>query len=174
MIGRYQVACSLDGFIAGPNGEADWIIMDPEIDFQAMFEQCDTFLIGRKSFEAMGGATRLSTPGNVEHVFSRTLRAEDYPGVSIVSEDAGDFVKKLRAGSGKDIWLWGGGELFRSLLSLGVVDTVEVGVMPVLLGDGIPLFPSPGPQTSLRLINHRVYPKSGIVGLEYSATGTAT
>ena len=106
-------------------------------------------------------------------MFSRTLRAEDYPGVSIVSDDSGALVKKLRAESGKDIWLWGGGELFRSLLSLGVVDTVEVGVIPVLLGDGIPLFPSPAPQTSLRLTNHRVYPKSGIVGLEYSITGPA-
>ncbi len=170
MIGRrvrYQVACSLDGFIAGPNGEADWIIMDPEIDFEAIFEQFDTFLIGRKSFEAMGGATQRSTPGNVKCVFSRTLRAEDYPGVTIVNEDAGAFVENLKEESGKDIWLWGGGELFRSLLSLGVVDTVEVGVIPILLGDGIPLFPSPGPQTSLKLTKHYVT-KLGIVGLEYS------
>ncbi len=170
---RYQVACSLDGYIAGPNGEADWIIMDPEIDFQAMFDEVDTFLIGRRSFEAMGGAAQRSTPGNVKYVFSRTLRAEDYPGVSIVSDDSGALVKKLRAESGKDIWLWGGGVLFRSLLSLGVVDTVEVGVVPVLLGDGIPLFPSPAPRTSLRLTNHKVYPKSGIIGLEYSITGPA-
>ena len=165
---RYQVACSLDGFIAGPNGEADWIIMDPEIDFQAVFDQVDTFLIGRHTFEAMGKVGQRGTPGKATYVFSRTLRAEDYPGVTIVSDDSGALVKKLRAESGKDIWLWGGGVLFRSLLSLGLVDTVEVGVIPVLLGDGIPLFPSPAPKTSLRLTNHRVYSKSGIVGLEYS------
>ncbi len=170
---RYQVACSLDGYIAGPNGEADWIVMDPEIDFQAHFDQFDTFLIGRHAFQAMGGATQRSEPGKAIYVFSRTLRAEDYPEVSIVSDDSGALVEKLRAESGKDIWLWGGGVLFRSLLSLGVVDTVEVAVIPVLLGDGIPLFPSPAPQTSLRLTNHQVYPKSGIVGLEYSITGPA-
>ena len=168
---RYQVACSLDGYIAGPNGEADWIVMDPGIDFQAIFDQFDTFLIGRHSFEAMGGSAQRSKPGKVVYVFSRTLRAEDYPGVSIVSDDAGALVEKLRAESGKDIWLWGGGVLFRSLLSLGVVDTVEVAVMPVLLGDGIPLFPSPATRASLRLTNHHVYSKSGIVGLEYSITG---
>ena len=52
---RYVVAMSLDGYIAGPNGEADWIIMDPEIDFQALFDQFDTFLMGRRTFEGMGG-----------------------------------------------------------------------------------------------------------------------
>ncbi len=170
---RYQVACSLDGFIAGPNGEADWIIMDPEIDFQATFDQFDTFLIGRRTFQAMGKVAQRGTPGKATYVFSRTLRAEDYPGVSIVSEDSGAFVEDLRAKSGKDIWLFGGGVLFRSLLSLGVVDTVEVGVIPVLLGDGIPLFPSPALQTSLRLTNHQVYSKSGIIGLEYSITRPA-
>ncbi len=53
---RYVVAMSLDGYIAGPNGEADWIIMDPDIDFRALFEQFDTFLMGRRTFEGMGGA----------------------------------------------------------------------------------------------------------------------
>jgi len=52
---RYVVAMSLDGYIAGPNGEADWIIMDPDIDFGALFEQFDTFLLGRRTFEGMAG-----------------------------------------------------------------------------------------------------------------------
>ena len=52
---RYAVAMSLDGYIAGPKGEADWIIMDPEIDFTGTFEQFDTFLLGRRTFEVAGG-----------------------------------------------------------------------------------------------------------------------
>jgi dihydrofolate reductase len=76
-------------------------------------------------------------------------------------------VAALRAESGKDIWLFGGGSLFHSLLDVGLVDTVEVGIMPVLLGDGIPLFPRPARQTKLELTGHRVY-KTGIVGLEYA------
>ena len=61
---RYAVAMSLDGYIAGPMGEADWIIMDPDIDFNALFEQFDTFLLGRRTFEAMGPARQGSSPGS--------------------------------------------------------------------------------------------------------------
>ncbi len=68
---------------------------------------------------------------------------------------------------GTDIWLWGGSGLFHSLLGAGLVDGVDVAVIPVLLGGGIPLLPTPAPRTTLALRNQRVYEKSGIVGLEY-------
>ena len=164
---RYAVAMSLDGYIAGPEGEADWIIMDPEIDFGAMFERFDTFLIGRRTFEPMARAKKDKTPGVKTFVFSRTLRQEDYPGVTIVAEAVEETVAALRAEPGKDIWLFGGGSLFRSLLEAGLVDTVEVAIMPVLLGEGIALLPPPARQTKLKLTGHRVY-KTGIVSLEYS------
>ncbi len=166
---RYCVATSLDGYIAGPNGEADWIIMDPEIDFNAIFSRFDTFLLGRKTFEMMlksgqGGAS----PGTKTFVFSKTLQQGDYPDVTIVVDNAEKILSELRTQSGKDIWLFGGGGLFRSLLALGCVDTVEVAVVPVLLGAGIPFLPAPAKQTKLRLTGHRVYQKSGIVSLEYA------
>ena len=164
---RYAVAMSLDGFIAGPKGEADWIIMDPEIDFGALMEQFDTFLLGRRTFEPMANAGKGETPGVKTFVFSRTLQQADYPDVTIVSERVEETVAALRAESGKDIWLFGGGSLFRSLLDAGLVDTVEVAIMPVLLGDGIPLIPPPTRQTKLMLTGHKVY-KTGIVSLEYS------
>ena len=100
-------------------------------------------------------------------VFSRTLRQQDYPGVTIVAEGVEETVAALRAEPGKDIWLFGGGSLFRSLLDAGLVDTVEVAIMPVLLGEGIPLLPPPAKQTKLKLTGHKVY-KTGIVSLEYS------
>lgn len=165
---RYHVAASLDGYIAGPNGEADWIIMDPDIDFGELFNQFDTFLMGRGTFESMvrqqGSA---AMPGMKVIVFSRTLRKEDYPDVTIVAEPSEKVLTALRNESGKDIWLFGGGSLFRSLLEIRMVDTVEIAVIPVLLGGGIPLLPTPAARTKLKLTGHRVY-KTGIVLLEYA------
>jgi dihydrofolate reductase len=132
---RYQVAMSLDGYIAGPKDEADWIVMDPDIDFGALFEQFDTFLLGRRTFEAMERAGQGMSLGGKTFVFSRTLRQQDYPGVIIVAEGVEETVAALRAEPGKDIWLFGGGSLFRSLLDAGLVDAVEVAIIPVLLGE---------------------------------------
>ena len=164
----YGGAMSLDGFIAGPNGEYDWIVMDPDIDFAAMMGRFDTFLIGRKTFEAMRrmGNAAPPTPGIRNIVCSRTLRPADCPGATL-SDDAQSFVTELRTKPGKDIALFGGGELFRSLLSAGLVDEVAVSVIPVLLGGGIPLLPSPADRARLKLKNHRIYEKTGTVGLEY-------
>ena len=165
---RYAAAASLDGYIAGPKGEADWIIMDPEIDFQALFAQFDTALIGRRTFEEMvRGKKANPMPAMKTLVFSRTLQQRDYPKVTIVAENAAETLTRLRAEPGKDIWLFGGGLLFRSLLDLGLVDTVEVGIIPALLGGGIPLLPPPAKQAKLKLTGHKVY-KAGIVSLEYA------
>ncbi len=164
---RYWVAASLDGYIAGPKGEADWIIMDPAIDFGAIFNQFDTVLIGRRTFEGMLSAGNVRMPGMKILVFSRTLRQQDYPAVTIVAENAKETLAALRTNPGKDIWLFGGGSLFRSLAEAGLVDTVEIAIIPILLGAGIQLLPSPADRIKLRLTAHQVY-KSGIVSLEYT------
>ena len=111
---RYTVAMSLDGYIAGPNGESDWIIMDPDIDFGALMNRFDTVLMGRGIFEATsahdGGG---SMPGMKAVVVSRTLRQQDYPNVTIIGDSLEEAISRLRAEPGKDIWLFGGGSLFR-------------------------------------------------------------
>ncbi len=164
---RYSVAMSLDGYIAGPKGEFDWILMDPDIDFGALFKDFDTVLMGRKSYEAARQQGGGGMPGMQAYVFSRTLRPADCPDVT-VSDNPEDTLTAIKAKSGKDIWLFGGGSLFRSLLDLGMVDAVEVAIIPVLLGGGLPLLPHPARLAKLRLTKHRVYEKTGTVALEYA------
>ena len=168
---RYQVAVSLDGFIAGPDGEFDWIPMDPSIDFAAVFKDFDTAVMGRKTYEVLSAADgQGALPGLDVIVFSQTLPAATYPGVQIVNDDPGEHVATLKALPGRDIWLYGGGVLFRSLLDAGLVDTVELCVVPVLLGDGIPVLP-PGPAHKLTLADHKTLPATGMVALSYSLPG---
>jgi dihydrofolate reductase len=163
---------SVDGYIAGPNGEFDWIVHDPTIDFAAELAEFDTFLLGRKTYElAVQPGSPGFPPGSRAFVFSRTL-AEAVPGFTIEREVSHERVESIRRQAEKDVWLFGGGELFRSLLALGLVDTVEVTVSPVLLGHGLQLLPQPAPRTTLQLAHQRTYP-SGIVKLAYDVVPTA-
>ncbi len=165
---RYSVAASLDGYIAGPRGEFDWIPNDPSVDFASLFAKVDTVLLGRRSYELVrqqGGSPWAA--GTRVYVFSGTLRPEEHPGVTIVRDDVGSLVASLRSEAGDgEIWLFGGGSLFRSLLAEGQVDAVEITVVPVLLGGGVPLVQPGAPRTVLALTGTRTYP-SGMVSLSY-------
>jgi dihydrofolate reductase len=164
---RYNVAMSLDGYISGPNGEADWIVPDPEVDFAALWAQFDTGLMGRKTYDV--AKTRLGEgafSGMKVSVVSRTMRQSEYPKIGVISELTRERVGDLRDRATKDIWLFGGGELFLSLLEMGEVDMVEVSVMPVLLGAGVKLLPNTAAQIKLKLSSQKVY-RSGIVSLAY-------
>jgi dihydrofolate reductase len=164
---RYSVAMSLDGYIADPKGGYDWIVIDPDIDFGAMFKDYDTVLMGRKSYDAAKTQGGYGMPGMKAYVFSKTLRQQECPDAT-VSDDPKETVPALKETKGKNIWLFGGGELFRSLLGLGLVDAIEVAIIPVVLGGGLPMLPSPATRAKLTLTKQRVYEKTGTVLLNYA------
>ncbi len=164
---RYSVAASLDGFIAGPNGEFDWIPLDPEIDFAALYASFSAIVMGRRSYEvyvATGGGVGPALP---VYVYSRTLPEGERDGATFVRDGVAHVRELKAAGEGKPIWLWGGSELFRELAAAKVVDGVDVAVLPIVLGGGIPLMATPGPRLPLRLRAQRLYRTSGILFLEY-------
>ncbi|HET7603290.1 MAG TPA: dihydrofolate reductase family protein [Gemmatimonadales bacterium] len=163
----YRVAASLDGYIAGPNGEVDWIVHDPTINFATLYDSVDTVLLGRRTYELTRQPGAPAWPkGWQVHVFSRTLQPEQHPGVTVVSDDAGARVAALRAAPGRQIWLFGGASLFRSLLEAKAVDVIEIVVVPVLLGGGTPLVEPGAVMTRLALEDVERYP-NGLLRLRY-------
>jgi dihydrofolate reductase len=170
----YSVGCSLDGYIAGPDGSVDWLnrvaskAIGEDFGMGAFFKSIDTVLMGRKTYEhaLKMGMGKDGYTGMKNYIFSRTLPPGERDGVEYVSVAVKDLVAKLRKVPGKNIWLCGGGELARQALAEGIVDEVTLGVTPVLIGAGRPTFPSTFPETDLELIECKQY-KAGILGLTY-------
>jgi len=162
---RYAVVMSLDGYIAGPKGEADWIVADPTVDiaefFKAFYSQFDTAVMGRRTYELVGGGIE----GLRTYVFSRTLSPANCKGVTVLSDGLAELAR-LRGENGRDIWLFGGGSLFGSLAAAGLVDSVELGVMPVLLGRGTPVISGITTRVKLKLM-HTEHSAVGVVSLKY-------
>ena len=167
---RYSVAASLDGYIAGPNGEFDWILMDPEIDFAALYAGFSALVMGRRSYDVFAATGGGVGPALPTYVYSRNLPEGERDGITFV-RDAAAHVRTLKQSQGKPLWLWGGGELFRHLATEGLVDGIDVAIIPVLLGGGLSLLPPPGPRLSLRLKTQRLYSATGTLFVEYDVTG---
>lgn len=139
---RYNCAISLDGFIASPDGSTNWIVEDPSIDFDTLYAEFSTFVMGRKTYETMlayGDRNPLKSKSREEMVIaSRSLDPEKHQDVTVVREEAIEYVEQLKQNeNGKDIWLFGGGELATLLLEARLVDIVEVAIMPVMIGEGV-------------------------------------
>lgn len=164
-----SVAVSLDGYIEGPGGEYDWCFADQGI-ISGFLRRVDALLMGRKTYELAlrvdGG--RRPFPKKAHHVVSNTLR-EVAPWAELISGDVAGAVRQLKAGKGKDIWLFGGAELTRTLLEAGLLDELVLAVHPILLGAGKPLFGALSRRIKLTLVESRPYP-SGLVLSTYAVT----
>ena len=160
------VAMSLDGFIAGPNEEIDWLFTDQDYGLSKFYKSVDTVLIGRKTYDFMLRHGKKSYKGKENYVFSRSQKVSDSPDVKYVSQGPAKFVRQIRQSKGKDIWLVGGGELFAYLLNRGQVDDIILAVHPTVLGKGIALFPQRSNPVKLKLVTHRNF-DTGLVVLHY-------
>jgi dihydrofolate reductase len=163
----YLVRASVDGMIAGPDGELDWLFTHKEGEVAEFFGRTDAVLLGTATYDYMLAHGLEAYPGLKNYVFSRTLRQVDHPDVTIVTTDPTPFVKKLKEEEGGGIWLLGGGVIFRYLLAARLVDEIVVLLHPVLLGGGVPLLPRCEVITPLEL-QDTVQLDSGLVRLRYS------
>jgi len=150
----YGGACSLDGFLAGPDGALDWLHFSKDVQevMAASWASTDTILMGRKTWEgAAGSGGGGGMAGIKSYLFSRTLTSVPGKGVELVTSDAGEFVRHLKAQPGKDILVMSGGNFATSLLQAGVIDEIGLNIHPVLLGSGVPAFLNPGKRVALEL-----------------------
>lgn len=131
-------ASSVDGYIEGPNGEYDWILIDKEIDFTESAKRFDTYFFGRKSYEAVLKMGNKPTAGITNYVFSTTLPSVDKD-YRLVTGNVKGQVIDIKQKQGKDIAVFGGANLLTSLLNFQLVDEVSVSIIPVLLGSGKPM-----------------------------------
>src|SRR5262249_10339089 len=132
------------------------------------FATVDTAIMGRKTYDvskAMGGGGGFG--GNLKSfVLSRTLAPGEREGLTFTRESPASLVKTIRNQEGKDIWLMGGGEIAREFLKADLVDELYLGIVPVLIGEGIPLFPPGFPQRDFELIENKTFSK-GLIALRY-------
>lgn len=170
------IATSADGYIARPDGDVDWLNRRPDtVDYgmRAFYPTIDTILWGRRTYDWLlnyykkkGKKTGMFDRKLANYVFSRKPPRRGAPGVEFVSEPVKAFAQRLRGTPGKHIWMMGGGGLIASFLDAGEIDEFDIHVIPVFIGEGIPLVAPRHRDVSLRLLSSRKYP-DGVVRLHY-------
>jgi dihydrofolate reductase len=160
---------SLDGYIARPDGAVDFLFMPKDYSMGPFFATIDTAIMGRKTYDValkMGGGG-FGDSKMKNYVFSHSRPPGERGGVTFVNESPKDFLENVRKGPGKNIWLMGGGELARDFLKDDLVDELYIGIVPILIGEGLPLFPSGFPQREFTLLENKSYSK-GLIALKYA------
>jgi dihydrofolate reductase len=162
---------SIDGYIARPNGEVDNLFMPKDYSMAPFFKTIDTSIMGRKTLEVslkMGGTFGGSM---ATYVFSRSKPPGERDGMMFTNKSPAALISQLRKRPGKNIWLMGGGELARDFLKADLVDELQIGIVPVLLGEGIPLFLPGFPQRDFELVENKTYSR-GLIVVEYKRRRT--
>jgi dihydrofolate reductase len=172
-----RIATSLDGYIARPNGSVDFLNERPRpkrsYGMAAFYRSIDTILWGRKTYDVVLEFQRQGVKGAKfdpkvkNYVFSRNPPPQPAAGVNFVSDPVDSFARKLRATHGKDIWMMGGGELIASFLDAGQIDEFSIHVVPVIIGEGIPLIAPKHRRVPLQLKSTKKFP-DGVVHLHYA------
>jgi len=160
---------SLDGYIARLDGSVDFLFMPKDYSMSPFFKTIDTAIMGRKTYEVglkMGGAGAFGGSSMIYYVMSRSQPAGERGGVIFTKQKPAELIAQIRKHRGKNIWHMGGGELAREFLKADLVDEIYLGVVPVLLGEGLPLFPSSFPQRNFALLENKSYSK-GLIALKY-------
>lgn len=162
---KLYIAASIDGKIARPDGTLDWL-PDPAAEdygYQAFYNSIDTTLMGYKTYQVCLAFGEWHYKGKTNFVFSRDASKTCIPEARLVAEDPVTFVRALKEKPGKDIWLIGGGEIVALLHDAGLIDDYILALIPVILGEGVELFPDVKTQANLRLSEHRVYPNGAVM-----------
>lgn len=163
---------SLDGYIARLNGDMDFLFMPKDYSMASFFATIDIAIMGRKTFDVamrMGGGEGFAGSSMKSYVLSRSKPPGERDGVEFVDQSPSTLIAEIRKRPGKNIWLMGGGELAREFLKEDLVDELYIGIVPVLLGEGIPLFPSGFPQREFAVVENKTYSR-GMIALKYKRT----
>ncbi|UBF26246.1 dihydrofolate reductase family protein [Kovacikia minuta CCNUW1] len=162
------IASSLDGYIARPSGEVDWLFTDQDYGYTDFLAEVDTVLMGRKTYEQVLTFGEFPYQEKQCFVFSQNPDFDASPHAKTVGTDVKDFVQGLRQSEGKTIWLVGGAALIHPFIAHRLLDEIILFVHPILLGGGIPLFAGETPTQALKLVGHHSY-DSGLLRIIYQA-----
>jgi dihydrofolate reductase len=166
-----HIAASADGYIARADGDLEWLTSRPTpagfYGMNAFMKTIDTKVLGRKTFEASLKLGAKFDTADRTIVFSLQAPPPGVPrSVEFVSEAIGKFVTRLRSQPGKDIWLMGGGEIISAFLDAKAIDEFVISVVPVFIGEGIPLIARKHRHIPLELISSERFP-DGLVQIRY-------
>ncbi|SHL25523.1 Dihydrofolate reductase [Chitinophaga jiangningensis] len=170
---KLYIAVSLDGYIATTNDNLDWLINFPVLEgvdygYAAFLAGIDTCLMGNETYRWLQrNQEEWAYPDLTTYVFTRHANTLEAPYVKFFSGDIPALVKELKSGTGKDIWLMGGGQINSILLEAGLIDEMIITHMPVTLGTGKPLFGATISQQQFKLTNLEKY-NNGVTQMQYS------